>query len=168
MSLERLLGIRVSRRSLQSTVVASRYVDCGVNQGLISHTQSCGHSLLCREDPEKEVISKPSTKREAAPTELILAMPAPRASSALTHARFTGKWTLESDDWESQRGRQTLKQSLSGDVEKSRVRRDGFLESAKGRAHSGVFWLCSLVPGVPTAQRHRGLGQVQVSSVPEN
>lgn len=50
MSLERLLGIFVKRRSLQSTVVASLYVDCGVNHGLISHTQSWGHSLLCYKD----------------------------------------------------------------------------------------------------------------------
>lgn len=50
MSLERLPGMRVKRRSLQSTVMASLYVDWGVNQGRISHTQSWGHSLLWPND----------------------------------------------------------------------------------------------------------------------
>ena len=74
MSLERLLGIFVNRRSLQSTVVASLYVDCGVNHGLISHTQSCGHSLLCMEDSVKEVSSNSSTNWQTVKTTLTFAM----------------------------------------------------------------------------------------------
>lgn len=74
MSLERLLGIFVKRRSLQSTVVASLYVDCGVNHGLISHTQSWGHSLLCTEDSVNEFVSNSSTTWQTVKTNLILAM----------------------------------------------------------------------------------------------
>lgn len=74
MSLERLLGIFVNRRSLQSTVVASLYVDCGVNQGLISQTQSCGHSLLCMEDSVNEFINNSSTNWHTVKTTLTFAM----------------------------------------------------------------------------------------------
>lgn len=82
MSLERLLGIFVSRRSLQSTVVASLYVDCGVNQGLISQTQSCGHSLLCMEDSVNEFINNSSTNWHTVKTTLTFAMLASQGGSA--------------------------------------------------------------------------------------
>lgn len=43
---DRLAGTLCRCSSLQSTVLAWWYTDCGVNQGLVSHTHCRGHSCL--------------------------------------------------------------------------------------------------------------------------